>query len=178
MIPILALAAMLSIMLIELQVSRRNEQTLCARGAVAAFDPVYPLMRVAYPGLFVAMAAEGLLTAPAGLHVIETAADGGVPRLTIAGILVLGVAKALKTWAIRSLDGRWTFRVFVLPGAPLIQTGPYRWLRHPNYVAVVGELIGFALLVSAPVTGIGSVLIFGALLHRRIRSEEQALDLR
>ena len=144
-------------------------------GTIAAFDPVYPIMRVVYPALFVAMAAEGLLTAPAGLHVIETAADGGVPRLTIAGILVLGVAKALKTWAIRSLDGRWTFRVFVLPGAPLVHAGPYRWLRHPNYVGVVGELVGFALLVGAWVAGPASLIFFGYLLARRIAAEERAL---
>jgi methyltransferase len=175
-IPIVALTVMLSIMLIELQVSRRNERTLRARGAVAAFDPVYPVMRVAYPALFVAMAAEGLLASRPGLHVIAT--SGGTQRLTIAGAIVLVIAKGLKVWAIRSLDGRWTFRVFVLLGVPLVHAGPYRWLRHPNYVAVVGELIGFALLVSAPLTGIGSVLIFGELLRRRIRSEEQALDLR
>ena len=87
MMPIAALIAMLAIMLIELQVSRRNEQTLCARGAVAAFDPVYPLMRVAYPGLFVAMAAEGLLASQPGLHAI--AMPGEPFRLAIAGALVL-----------------------------------------------------------------------------------------
>ena len=177
MIPIVALIAMLSIMLIELQVSRRNERMLCAHGALAAFDPVYSVMRVVYPAVFVVMAAEGLLASLRGLYVVATA-GGETERLMIAGALGLVVAKGLKLWAIRSLDGRWTFRVFVLPGAPLVRTGPYRWLRHPNYVAVVGELIGFALLVTAPVTGIGSVLIFGGLLRRRIRSEEQALDLR
>lgn len=177
MIPIVALMAMLSITLIELQVSRRHERTLTARGAVVAFDPVYPVMRVVYPALFVAMAAEGLLASLPGLNAIETA-NGGTPRLAIAGAVVLVIAKGLKVWAIRSLDGRWTFRVFVLRGVPLVHAGPYRWLRHPNYVAVVGELIGFALLVAAPLTGTGSLLIFGELLRRRIRSEEEALDLR
>ena len=51
-------------------------------------------------------------------------------------------AKALKWWAILTLGRFWTFRVIVVPGATLVAGGPYRWLRHPNYVGVIGELVG------------------------------------
>ena len=57
-------------------------------------------------------------------------------------------AKALKFWAIASLGTRWTYKVLVMPGLPLVPTGPYRWLRHPNYVGVVGELVAMALMTA------------------------------
>ena len=85
------------------------------------------------------------------------------------------MAKALKYWAIASLGPRWTFRVLVPHDAPLVTSGPYMRLRHPNYVAVIGELAGFAILVGAIATGILSVAGFGVLLWRRIVVEEQAL---
>jgi methyltransferase len=165
MIAVAGLIVMLVVMVIELQISTRNQRYLQTMGAIAAPDPVFPVMRVAYPGVFVAMALEG-----------STHAAGTV--LPILGASVLLLAKAFKAWAILALDGRWTFRVFVLPDAPLVTTGPYRWFRHPNYIAVTGELIGFALLVAAPLSGVAGLLFFGELLRRRIRSEEEALQIR
>ena len=70
------------------------------------------------------------------------------------GLVLFGLAKALKAWAIATLGPRWTFRVLVLPGAPLVQSGPYRFIAHPNYLAVVGELVGVAVIVWAPITGV------------------------
>ena len=87
----------------------------------------------------------------------------------------MGAAKALKWWAMASLGTRWTFRVLVVPDAPLVSTGPYAVLRHPNYVAVVGELLSMALLVGAVISGPIAVLLFGLLLRQRIRLEDRAL---
>lgn len=163
---IIALLVALLFMLAELRVSRFHERALRARGAVAPPDPAYPFMRWSYPGVFVAMAIEGVLA-------------GGAPSaVRVAGILIFVAAKGLKVWAIRSLGERWTFRVFVLPSAPLVTRGPYRFIRHPNYVAVIGELLGMALVVGAPVTGGLSLVWFAYLLRRRIESEEHALRLR
>jgi len=86
--------------------------------------------------------------------------------------------KGLKYWAIATLGRRWTFRVLVIPGAPRILAGPYRWLRHPNYAGVVGELAGVGLLANAPIAGLLSILGFGALMLARVRVEEAALDAR
>jgi methyltransferase len=66
----------------------------------------------------------------------------------------------------------------VLPAAELVTSGPYRWLRHPNYVGVLGELLAVALLCSAPVAGLAGLCLFAFLLHRRIGIEERALGLR
>ena len=164
-IAIISLAAVLLMMLGELWLSRSNERWMFANGAVPSFDPVYATMRWAYPGAFVAMAIEGVVTDPA------------IGPLMLAGAVLLVLAKAIKFWAIATLGRRWTYRVLVLPGAPLVGSGPYRLVRHPNYVGVVGELIAMALLSGARITGPLAVLGFGWLLVRRIVAEERALGL-
>ena len=165
-VSITALVVIIAVMLGELALSRRNERILIARGAVAPPDPVYRTMRWAYPGAFVAMALEGAVVGPApGL-------------VALVGILIIAAAKLLKGWAIATLGVRWSYRVLVIPGAPLVSSGPYRWMRHPNYVGVVGELLGMAVLMAARVTGPVSLLFFSWLLHRRILAEERALGVR
>jgi methyltransferase len=67
--------------------------------------------------------------------------------------------------------------VLVLPGRPLVATGPYRWFRHPNYIGVVGELIAMALMTRARITGLLGTLFFGWLLVRRMAAEERAMEL-
>jgi methyltransferase len=157
------LVVVLGSMLVELWVSQRNEREFRRQGAVDAPDPVYAVMRWAYPGAFVAMAVEGALSgAPFGWQ-------------TPAGIVVFVLAKALKVWAIRSLGTRWTYRVLVHPGAPLVTTGPYTFLHHPNYVGVIGELVGMGLMMHATVSGPLMTLFFMELLRRRIAAEERAL---
>lgn len=159
---VLALIAFL--MLLETYHSRRNERALRARGAREPHDDVYRWMQIAYPGSFILMGVEGMLR-------------GGPPGgQLVAGAILFGAAKALKYWAIASLGHYWSFRVLVLPGASLVTTGPYRWCRHPNYIGVMGELLGAAVLLHAPIAGVGGLLGFGLLLRRRIAVEEQALQ--
>lgn len=160
------LLAVLAMMVAELWVSQRNERRYRRLGAVDVPDPVYAVMKVAYPGCFVAMAAEGLWRGHTP--------DGWV----VVGSALFAAGKALKVWAIASLGVRWTYRVLVLPAEPLVAAGPYAHLRHPNYIGVFGELIGMALMMHAVVTGPAATLFFGELLRRRVQAEEQALGLR
>ena len=156
-------AIVFAAMLIEARRASRNERAQRARGGIEPPGDVYRLMRIVYPGAFLAMLAEGAWRgAPA-------------PGVIAAGAVVFGAAKALKWWAILSLGPSWTFRVIVVPGARLVVGGPYRWLRHPNYVAVIGELFGAAALAGAPVAGVAAIAIFGALVARRIAVEDRAL---
>jgi methyltransferase len=151
-------------MLVEAAIAARHERAQLARGGVEPRDDVYRLMRVAYPASFAAMIVEGLVR-------------GSSPSaVTLAGAVVFGLAKALKWWAIASLGPAWTFRVIVVPGAALVTGGPYRWLRHPNYVAVVGELVGVGLMTQGVLTAFAAVTGFGVLLAKRIRVEERALE--
>lgn len=165
MTSLVTLLIALAAMLIELRVSLRNERALRQRGALAPPDPAYAAMRWAYPVVFLLMGIEGMVFGSSG------------GTLLAAGVVVFAAAKALKVWAIHSLGERWTFRLFILPSAPLVTSGPYRWMRHPNYVAVIGELVGFALLSGARITGIVALLGFGTLLRQRVRAEEDALGL-
>ena len=107
---------------------------------------------------------------------IEGALRSGPSGLVLfAGAAIFILAKALKWWAILSLGVFWTFRVIVVPGATLVARGPYRWLRHPNYVGVMGELAGVALMTGAWLSGVAGIATFGALVIMRIAVEDRAL---
>jgi methyltransferase len=156
-------AVVFGAMLIEARRAARNERAQRARGGVEPPGDVYHVMQVVYPGAFLAMLAEGLArgTPPTGV--------------LLAGAIVFAAGKALKWWAILSLGPFWTFRVIVVPGASLVARGPYRWLRHPNYLGVLGELAGVAAIAGAPVSGVATTGVFAALLVKRIAVEERAL---
>jgi methyltransferase len=149
----------------EALLSRVNERRLRQAGAIEPPDDVYPAMQLIYPACFAAMIAEHWIRQP------------GLDRVAVAGVFVFGAAKALKYWAIASLGPRWTFRVLVPPQSELTTEGPYRFARHPNYIAVAGEIAGMALLAHAVVTGVASFVVFGLLLLARIRVEERALGM-
>lgn len=162
-IAVLTTLASLLIMAGEAVLSSFNERQLRARGAVEPQDDVIGMMRWVYPGAFVAMGIEGALTGPAP------------PNVMMAGLALFGLAKALKIWAISSLGAKWSYRVLVVPGDPLVTTGPYRFISHPNYVAVVGEILSVALIVWAPITGALAAVAFGWLMILRMRIEDRAL---
>jgi len=162
-IALASLAAVIVMMLAELKRSRVNERLLRQRGAVEPPGDVYRALAIVYPGLFVLMAAEGAVAGPSP------------EALLVAGFAVFAAAKILKLWAVTTLGRRWSYRVLVLPSEPLITTGPYAYLRHPNYAAVFGEIGGFALMVGAGVTGVVSLVAFAVLVRRRIAVEEKAL---
>ena len=151
------------VMIGEAVLSRVNEAALRRQGAIEPAGDVYRAMQLAYPGLFLLIALEGAWRGPAA------------PPMLLAGLIVFGLAKALKLWAIASLGERWSFRVLILPGRPLVASGPYRFLRHPNYLAVLGEIAGVALIVWGPVAGIVAMVVFGSLMYRRIGIEDRAL---
>jgi methyltransferase len=162
-IAVVTVLAALLIMAGEAVLSSFNERLLRSKGAIEPPDDVIGKMRWAYPLSFIVMGVEGALTGPAPREVL------------LWGLALFGFAKALKMWAIASLGSRWSYRVLVLPGAPLITTGPYRFLSHPNYLAVVGEIVSVAAIVWAPITGALATIGFGLLMIARIRIEDRAL---
>src|SRR5262249_30001780 len=123
------------------------------------------LMRVAYPAIFAVMLAEGIIR-------------GAPPaRIVGAGLFVFAAAKAVKWSAIVALGPAWTFRIIVVPRAPLVTRRPYRYLRPPNYGGVVGEIVGVAVITRSFVTGPAVAVIFGLLLSRRIAVEQRVLGM-
>jgi methyltransferase len=149
---------------IEARRAARNERRQIARGGVEPAGDVYTMMRAAYPGAFVAMLVEGAVR-----HVQPAL------WLVALGAAVFAGGKVIKWSAIAALGEQWTFRVIVVPGDRLVTRGPYRWLRHPNYVGVMAVLVGTALMTRALVAGPLAVVLFGALVLRRITVENRAL---
>jgi len=145
--------------LAELSLARRNERRLRARGAVEAGSGHYPLF---------------FLLHGAWLAAIALAADPARPPHW--GWLALFAAlQAGRAWVLASLGPYWTTRVLTLPGAPLVRRGPYRWLRHPNYLVVAGEIAALPLAFGLWEVALAFSALNVALLGHRIRIEDAAL---
>ncbi|MEU6385783.1 isoprenylcysteine carboxyl methyltransferase family protein [Streptomyces bauhiniae] len=148
----------------ELVVARRNERWSRARRAIVAGDGHYPAMVALHAGLLVGCPLEVWL--------------GGRPFVPALGWPMLAVlvgAQALRWWCVGTLGPRWNTRVIVVPGLPLVARGPYRLLRHPNYVAVVAEGVALPLVHTAWVTAVAFTVLNAAVLTVRVRCENQAL---
>ena len=149
----------------ELVVSVRNARWAFARGGVEHGRRHFPPMVALHTTLLVGCAVEVLVADRPFLPWL------GWPALAVA----LG-AQALRWWCIATLGPRWNTRVIVVPGLPLVSRGPYRRLRHPNYLAVVAEGIALPLVHSAWVTAaVFTALNAWLLLGARIPAEERAL---
>ena len=150
--------------LVELVISRRHERALRGRGAVEAGAGHYPLMVGVHAALLAGAPAEVLLLDRPFL-----------PWLGWPMLAVVAATMALRYWVVLTLGERWTTRVLVLPGAPLVARGPYRFLRHPNYLAVVLEVAALPLVHTAWITALVCSLANALVLALRIRVEDEAL---
>ncbi len=148
---------------VELAVSRRHARALRARGAVEHGRGHYPPMVLLHASFLVACAGGALL---------RSSPPPPWAPLAAAGALA---AQGLRWWCIAALGERWTTRVLVPPGAAPVTTGPYRFLRHPNYLAVVVELACLPLAYGLAGVAIAFSGANAALLWVRIRAEERAL---
>jgi methyltransferase len=142
----------------ELVLARRNTRALLARGAHEVGASHYPLIVVLHAAWL------------AGLWLL--AWDGPVRLIWLAVFIGL---QALRVWVIASLGPRWTTRIIILAGAPLVARGPYRFISHPNYVVVAGEMAVLPLAFGLPVYGLIFFLLNAAVLSLRLSVEAKAL---
>ncbi|MER5276830.1 isoprenylcysteine carboxylmethyltransferase family protein [Streptomyces sp. NPDC002809] len=150
--------------LAELAVALRNTRWALARGGTESGRGHYPAMVALHTALLAGCLAEaGLADRPF------------VPLLGWTTAAVVVAAQALRWWCIRTLGPRWNTRVIVVPRLPLVTAGPYRLLRHPNYVAVAAEGIALPLVHGAWVTAALFTVLNAALMAVRVRCEEAAL---
>ncbi len=149
---------------VELVLSERHARALLARGAVEHGAGHYPPMVVLHTAFILGCALEPLL-----------AHRPFIPALGIPMLVVAVAAQSLRWWAIGTLGVHWSTRVIVLPAAPRIASGPYRWFPHPNYAAVIAEGIALPLVHSAWITALVFTLLNAWLLTVRIRTEDAAL---
>jgi methyltransferase len=149
----------------ELRLAVRNERLARAAGALEFGAGHYPWMVTIHTLFLVSCVAEvWLLGRPFA------------PRAGGAMLLLLGLATALRYWTISTLGERWTTRILVRPGVPLVTGGPFRFLRHPNYLAVVIEIAALPLVHGAWLTAVIFSIANAVLLTVRIRAENAALE--
>ena len=148
----------------ELIVSRRHARRAFALGGVEYGRAHYPVM-VAVHGLFpLACALEVLLlgrTFPGALGV--------------AALVAALAAQAMRLWTMSALGWRWNTRIIVVPGAPPVASGPYRYLRHPNYLAVLVEVLAVPLIHGAWLSALVFTAASSVIFCVRIPAEERAL---
>ena len=167
------LAVVIGLLLAETRLSLKNERVLRELGATTPPGDVYRALAVLYPAAFLVMGIEGLWRA--AWAPVPTIVG---PSWVASGVVLFAASKWLKYWAIRSLGECWTFRVFVVPGRPLVTSGPYRYVAHPNYIAVLGELVGTAMMFRAETAGPVMCGLFGVALWARVRFETRVLRSR
>ena len=148
--------------LAELVVSKHNLAWARARGGREYGFGHYPFMVLLHAGLL-------------GGALFEAAHRSFIPALGWPMLAVVVLAQALRWWCITVLGPRWNTRIIVVPGLPLVDGGPYRWLHHPNYVAVVLEGIALPLVHTAWFTAVVFTVVNAGLLRVRISSENAAM---
>lgn len=149
----------------ELVLSRRHLRRALARGGRLVPEPVvWPAMIALHTAFLVLPTVEVL------------ACDRPfLPVLAFPALIVAAAAMVLRYWAIATLGTRWSTRVVAVPGEPAVASGPYRFLRHPNYLAVVLELAFLPLVHTAWLSALGFTVANAALLAARLRREEALL---
>jgi methyltransferase len=149
---------------VELVVSKRNARWAFAHGGKEFGRSHYPVMVVIHAALLVGCVVEVW-----ALH------RPFLPWLGWPMLAVAVLAQILRWWCITTLGPRWNTLVIVLPDAPLVRRGPYRWLHHPNYIAVVAEGIALPLIHTAWLTAVCFTVANALLLTVRLRVENAAL---
>ena len=152
--------------LVEVARSRRHERALVAAGATVHARRQLPAVVALHAGWLAASLAEGA-------RELRRPARPARVALALAG---LAAGQALRLAAMRALGDRWTTSVVTLPGRARVETGVYRWLRHPNYLGVAVEVAALPAVAGAWRTAAAFSVLNGLFLRARIRAEDAALD--
>ncbi len=144
--------------LMELVLARRNTRILRARGGIEVGAGHHPMIVLLHAAWLAGLWALGW--------------DRPVNFLFLAVFVLL---QGLRLWVLASLGARWTTRIIIVPGEPLVRKGPYRFLRHPNYVIVIGEILVLPLALGLTIFALVFSALNAAVLAVRISAENQAL---
>jgi methyltransferase len=148
----------------ELILAKRNEQIVKSRGALEFDRDGYRYIVVMHVAFFISLVLENFLL------------QRELNRFWVLFLPIFLAAQILRYWAISSLGVYWNTKVLVVPGSELTTKGPYRYLKHPNYVAVVVEIAVIPLIFSCYFTSILFSIMNLILVRRRIGIEESALE--
>ena len=148
--------------MVEVVYAERNTRALLTRGAVEVGRAHYPMIVILHAAW---LAAIVLMLPP----------DATIHWIPLGVFLLLQLARV---WVIATLGPYWTTRIITLEGAPLVRKGPYRFVRHPNYLVVAGEIAMLPLAFGEVAVAIVFTILNAAMLAWRIRQEDQALAIR
>jgi methyltransferase len=150
--------------LAEMRISRRRQRALAARGATKVAEPHFRWMVLLHSSVLAGAALEVWLLGRLF-----------IPVLAIPMLALFGLSNALRWWVIHTLAGHWNVQVVDSIGLGVVTSGPYRWVRHPNYLAVFAELLALPLIHSAWLTALLGSLAHIWVLRQRIAVEEAVL---
>jgi len=149
--------------LVELILAKRNENKLKAKGALEFDRNGYRVIVAMHFAFFLSLVTE------------KVTLQRELSKFWVAFLILFFIAQFLRYWAITTLGINWNTKVLVLPNHEIVTKGPYRYLRHPNYIAVIIEIASIPLIFSCYFTAAFFSLVNFLLLKRRIRIEEDAL---
>jgi methyltransferase len=150
--------------LVEMSISQQRRRTLRDRGAAAVAERHFGAMVLLHTAILASALAEAWLTA----RPLQ-------PLVALPSLVVLIAANALRWWVIATLGPHWNVRIMSSLSLGVVTDGPYRWVRHPNYVAVFVELCALPLVHGAYVTALVGAVAHVWVLAQRIRAEEAVL---
>jgi methyltransferase len=150
--------------LIELRVSRRNQRRMAEQGVRKIVEPHFPWLVAFHTVVLVSAGLEVLL-----LH------RPFIPALAIPMTAVFVLSNLLRWWVIRLLAELWNVQIMESSRIRIVTSGPYRWIRHPNYVGVVMEVFSLPLIHTAWVTALVGTALYMEVLRRRVRMEDSVL---
>lgn len=148
---------------VELNIAKRNYMWATSQGGLEFGREHYKWMVLLHTSFFVALVLEYILFQPI------------LPSWWMLPMIVFILAQGLRIWAIQSLGAYWNTRIVIIPGTVLEIRGPYRWIRHPNYLAVILEIATIPLIFGLYITASLFTLLNALVLIQRIRIEEQEL---
>jgi methyltransferase len=161
---LILLALLVAERIVELGISQRNARRAFAHGGIEVGRRHYRVMVAMHSLFLVACAAESLFI----LHAIS-------PIVSMLALLGVIAAQLLRYAAVATLGERWNTRIIVMAAAAPVTRGLYRWIRHPNYVAVVLEIAALPMIRGCWITAVGFTIANAAMLGVRIPAEERAL---
>lgn len=150
--------------LVELLIAKKNEKKSLAAGGIEYDKKGYSGIVIMHVMFFISLIAEYFYFG----HTLN--------KFWIIFLILFVAAQFLRYWAIISLGSLWNTRIIIVPGSKLVQYGPYKYFKHPNYMAVIAELAVLPLMFSCFVTAIVFSAVNLLLLKRRIAIEENALE--
>ena len=161
---LILLVLVVALRIVELRISRRHQQELVARGAAKINEPRFRWMVLLHTTVLIGAALEVvLLKRPL------------IPALAAVMFVIFLTANAVRWWVIRTLGDHWNVQVMDSTSLGVITTGPFRFVRHPNYAAVFAEMLALPLIHTAWITALVGTVAHAAVLAQRLSTEERVL---